>query len=169
MAVPESDSGELIVPPPEGLEAPAHPRNWTAIVLHHSATPTGNAARFHKWHLKKGWDGLGYHFVIDNGQGGPDGKIETGWRWTAQRAGAHAGDTHYNKQGVGICLVGNFENTRPSDKQYQSLLELCRWLMQQYGIGVEGLKLHKQVRSRGPTACPGKNFPLARLKQDLGG
>ncbi len=151
-----------------GLYAPDNSRAWKAIVLHHSATESGNAELFHKWHLKKDWDGLGYHFVIDNGAGGPDGRIETGWRWTAQSAGAHAGDTHYNQHGIGICLVGNFENAEPTARQYAALLSLCGWLMRRYGIDPDELKLHKQVRSRGPTACPGKRFPLERLRTDLG-
>ncbi|HHT9113865.1 MAG TPA: hypothetical protein ACFYD0_11140, partial [Candidatus Wunengus sp. YC65] len=53
-------------------------RDWRYIVVHHSATSSGNAAEFDKYHRrKKGWEnGLGYHFVIGNGNGTPDGKIE---------------------------------------------------------------------------------------------
>ena len=47
------------MPHSEGLSA-----RWTTIVLHHSATPSGNASLFDKFHRGKGWDELGYHFVI---------------------------------------------------------------------------------------------------------
>src|SRR6478609_6143126 len=42
----------------------AQKRSWTWIVIHHSATPTGDMAEFDKAHRAKGWDGVGYHFVI---------------------------------------------------------------------------------------------------------
>ena len=50
-------------------------RPWRYIVIHHSATASGNAAEFDREHRARGWDGLGYHFVIDNGVGGPDGRV----------------------------------------------------------------------------------------------
>ena len=35
------------------------------IIIHHSAS-RGNedAATIHRWHLSRGWAGIGYHFVI---------------------------------------------------------------------------------------------------------
>ena len=49
-------------------------RRWRGITIHHSATHSGNAAQFDRIHKNSnGWDGLGYHFVIDNGRGGRDG------------------------------------------------------------------------------------------------
>ncbi|MFQ5589758.1 MAG: peptidoglycan-binding protein, partial [Phycisphaerae bacterium] len=51
---------------------------WTTIVIHHSATETGGASLFDRFHRKRGWDGLGYHFVIGNGTDTPDGLIEVG-------------------------------------------------------------------------------------------
>ena len=43
-----------------------------------------------KYHREgRGWESAGYHFVIGNGTGSPDGSIEVGPRWLAQEAGAH--------------------------------------------------------------------------------
>src|SRR5574342_132619 len=49
---------------------------WKYIVIHHSATEKGNAARFDEYHRKKrGWEyGLAYHFVIGNGTLSGDGE-----------------------------------------------------------------------------------------------
>ena len=66
-------------------------RTWKYIVIHHSATDSGSAASFDRSHRKRGWDGLGYHFVIGNGRGTGDGVVEVGYRWTRQVTGAHAG------------------------------------------------------------------------------
>ena len=49
--------------------SPRNPRPWRYIVIHHSATDAGNAGTFDLQHRRRGWDELGYHFGIDNGQG----------------------------------------------------------------------------------------------------
>jgi len=68
-------------------------REWKYIVIHHSASASGCAAEFDRYHReKRGWEnGLGYHFVIGNGSGAGDGQIEIGNRWVKQIDGAHAG------------------------------------------------------------------------------
>ena len=37
------------------------------------------------WHRDRGFDELGYHFVIGNGTNSGDGQIEVGPRWTKQK------------------------------------------------------------------------------------
>ena len=77
-----------------------------------------------------GWDELGYHFVIGNGRGTPDGMIEVGSRWHKQKHGAHCKtpDNYFNNHGIGICLVGDFTKRRPSAAQMASLEQLVRFL-----------------------------------------
>src|SRR5579863_9129173 len=62
-------------PPPTPSDAawlPPHPSDrWQCIVIHHSASDVGGAERFDRWHRAKGWDELGYHFVIGNGTDTP--------------------------------------------------------------------------------------------------
>ena len=43
------------------------PRPWKWIVVHHSASPAGSASKFDIEHRAKGWDELGYDFVIAQG------------------------------------------------------------------------------------------------------
>ena len=111
-------------------------RPWKHVVIHHSASDSGDAASIGKYHKdKKGWvNGLGYHFLIGNGNGSEDGQIEAGNRWDDQLDGAHAGNDKYNKNGVGICLVGNFENEKPSSSQLSSLTYLINYLQERCNI-----------------------------------
>jgi len=52
-------------------------RKWTYIIIHHSATDVGDAYYFNILHRRRGWDGIGYDFVIDNGtKSKQDGAIE---------------------------------------------------------------------------------------------
>ncbi|MDP6545524.1 MAG: peptidoglycan recognition family protein [Phycisphaerae bacterium] len=135
-------------------------RLWKYIVVHHSATARGNAASFDQSHRRRGWDELGYHFVIDNGDGGPDGRIEVGSRWTKQKWGAHTGGTpnnEYNNHGIGICLVGDFSTKMPSRAQIASLERLVQHLASKYRIDPDNVIGHRE----GPnatTVCPGAVF-----------
>lgn len=154
-------------PPPEPALRPweqdhdpwavSKPRAWRYIVIHHSATDNGNAADFDAHHRRRGWDGLGYHFVIDNGRGGPDGRVEVGSRWRLQKAGAHTGGTprnEYNESGIGICLVGDFTCGMPSEAQLASLHRLVSYLVAHYDIRPENIIGHCDAPGAA-TECPG--------------
>lgn len=141
--------------------APA--RAWKWIVIHHSATPSGSAAVFDKMHREKGWDELGYHFVIGNGTNSGNGQVEVGSRWPKQKWGAHAKtpDNQYNDYGIGICLVGNFDIERPTAQQMQSLAKLVSYMMKTYNIPASRVIGHKDTKS---TDCPGKYMDVARVR-----
>lgn len=137
---------------------------WYWIVIHHSATPVGGAERFNKEHRAKGWDELGYHFVIGNGTDTADGKIEVGPRWPKQKWGAHdkTPGNQYNEHGIGICLVGNFDVSRPSPAQIKSLEKLVAYLMKTYRIPADRVLGHGETK---PTDCPGRFMNVAMIRR----
>ncbi len=145
---------------------PVSPR-WTYVVIHHSATNVGSARSFDAHHRAKGWNELGYHFVIGNGSGSPDGMIEVGSRWDKQKHGAHCktADNYYNDHGIGICLVGDFTKSRPTRKQLSSLYRLTRFLSQTCRIPPNRVTTHGDLTHK--TECPGDNFPIAALRNAL--
>ena len=141
------------------------PRPWKYIVIHHSDTDKGSAASFDRYHREvRHWESLGYDFVIGNGNGCPDGQIEVGPRWTYQQVGAHAGVKEFNETGIGICLVGNFDQTKPSSTQMRSVAQLVAFLMKQYHIPPDHVIGHHEAK-HGATNCPGRNMNLAYLRQ----
>jgi len=145
------------VPAPEADWEPGAYRPWRYIVVHHSAGPSGNAEVFDQWHRARGWDGLGYHFVITNGDGGPDGAVQVGRRWRIQKWGAHTGgtpDNEYNNFGIGICLVGDFSETRPTPSQLASLRKLVDFLARRYDIPPGRVVGHRDAPGA-TTDCPG--------------
>lgn len=134
---------------------------WKYIIAHHSATPYGNAATYDKANRRRGMEnGLAYHFVIGSGRDSGDGEIEIGSRWTKQLQGGHVSKWSYNNHGIGICLVGNFEMTRPTGRQLAAFTELVDYL----GNGLLGgnykFMVHKEVNA---TLCPGRNFPTTAM------
>jgi len=154
--------------PPSSVE-----KKWTAIVIHHSGTKNGNTAIFDKWHRESNhWQGVGYDFVIGNGTNSSDGQVEVTYRWQKQVTGAHCGGTAgnwANKDGIGICLVGDFDRTQPTNAQMQSLVRLVRFLQNRYGIPKSRIYGHGTTPGAGTvTDCPGRNFPMGWLKSQVG-
>ena len=141
-------------------------RHWRYIVVHHSGGNSGSAQSFDTYHREvKGWQSLGYHFVIGNGHGQGDGKTAAGPRWYAQQAGAHAHSAEHNEFGIGICLVGNFDTQNPTAAQWHTLVELTRRLAKQFSIPAGNIVGHNQILQGGSTACPGKNLNIQALRE----
>lgn len=137
---------------------------WRYIIIHHSGTDKGSALAFDRYHNLRGFTrGLGYHFVIDNGTKGKfDGQIEVSPRWLNKQDGAHCQASGMNSKGIGICLVGNFNHSRPTQKQMESLVYLINRLRRYYNIPKSNILGHGQV-SGARTDCPGHNFPWSRF------
>jgi N-acetylmuramoyl-L-alanine amidase/LGFP repeat len=114
----------------------------------------------HAYHTQsRGWCDIGYNFLIDKyGQtyigrtGGPRRPVR----------GAHAGD--YNTNSVGVSLIGNFEEVRPSKRMKNALVRFIGWR-----LGTSYVPAHGKVRIEGTrfsrisghrdadaTACPGR-------------
>lgn len=152
----------VVVHNPWKPDAPA--RKWRHIVIHHTASSAGSVESVHEAHIKRGWDGIGYHFLIGNGKGMGDGEIQPTFRWREQIHGAHAKspNNEYNEHGIGICLVGNFEETDPSSAQLESVKRLVGVLKNEYRLTAGQVIGHRDVKA---TACPGKNFPIGEISQ----
>jgi len=101
-------------------------RRITRVVIHCSATPEGKAffkKDIDRWHSAKGWNGCGYHYVVDL-----DGKVETGRHIDVK--GAHAGA--YNEGSIGICYIGGMDakNEKAKDTRTAAQKESLRWLVE---------------------------------------
>jgi hypothetical protein len=162
-------------------EAALDRARWNAIVIHHSATPAGDAASIARMHAAAGLDGLGYHFVIGNGQGSPDGYVEAGSRWHRQQPGAHVaasaarGDVArvatngvsadaLNRQAIAICLIGNGDRRPFTDRQMHELGALVRRIQSSLGISPDRIYLHSDVAA---TTSPGQFFPVSSFENSV--
>lgn len=140
---------------------------WKYIIIHHSATDDGDAYAINILHRRRGWNEIGYDFVIDNGtKGRADGAIEVSPRWTNQETGAHCRSSDMNNIGIGICLVGNFSKEKVSEKQLNSLVYLVNVLKKYYEIPINHIMGHGQVPGA-RTECPGKYFPWREFRERL--
>lgn len=75
-------------------------RNSTdEIILHHAEASRASVEEVNRWHLERGWTGIGYHFYIRK-----DGKVYRGRpEWAV---GAHA--QGHNSRAIGICVEGSY-------------------------------------------------------------
>jgi LysM repeat protein len=166
---------KLTIPAPDSVVAPVIAANrtirlnlpkWKYIVGHHSATDQGSARSFDQSNRKAGMkNGLAYHFVIGNGKGSPDGAIEVGDRWKRQLHGGHVSKWEFNNHGIGICLVGNFEKTRPTAKQLQSFETLVTYLGGTLLNNRFKFYVHREINA---TLCPGRFFPTQAMHRKFG-
>lgn len=127
------------------------------FVVHHiGRIPAGlgadniDADRVNDWHIERGWAGIGYHFLIR-----PNGVIEQGRPDYAM--GAH--DEGENARSIGICVVGDFEQTLPTPKQIIALTLLLADLHEKYGLKPSNDTMcgHRDNEPpETPTECPGK-------------
>jgi spore germination protein YaaH len=143
---------------------------WKYVVVHHSATRSGTIKGMDNYHRYKRRmkNGLAYHFVIGNGNGIPDGKIEIGHRWKGQLAGGHLASENLNFISIGICLVGNFERNSPSQAQMESLYALVRDLNRRCAVSKSNVKTHKEINPKSkPTLCPGRHFPTSAMRREI--
>ena len=137
-------------------------RPWRYIVLHHSASASGNYDQIDREHRKiLGYDGCGYHFVIGNGAGSADGQIEVAQRWNNQKQGVHcrnARSQDMDEYGIGICLVGDLDQQPPTPRQVAATQALVSYLSQRYRIEPGHVSTHSHFAAT-QTVCPGKFFP----------
>ena len=85
-------------------------------VIHCSDSPQGRgdtAETIHSWHKERGWDGIGYHYVILE-----DGTVENGRPeyWPGAHAKGH-------NEAIGICLIGIDSFTHSQLIELETLLK----------------------------------------------
>ena len=151
------------------------------VVLHHTAetgvekgrNPDEVVRSIYAYHAhSRGWGDIGYHFIID-----PYGQIYEG------RAGGNfvvGGHVYCNNIGtIGVSLMGNFEDQKPTKEQLVALGKLLPRLAKFYELDLtateefHGKKLPNLIghRDLAATACPGKNLYklLPQIKKILEG
>lgn len=154
---------------PDGIVGPATwakltpaTRTIKGIILHCSATPEGKdytVSTIRQWHLQRGFNDIGYHFVIYR-----DGSINKGR--DISKVGAHC--TGHNSDTIGICYVGGCDITGKKAKdtrtpqQKASLVKLVRQLMTEYNLTKQQIHCHYEYANK---ACP--SFDINSFRNEL--
>jgi hypothetical protein len=148
------------------------PRRWKYIVIHHSAGNFGTIEFLQEVHRDRQGgdpiDAIPYHYVIGNGNGLGMGEIASDWRRDMNIWGTHvsANNMARNFLGLGICLVGNFEETDLPAQQFEALVSLTKSLMTRYDISPVNVGLHGKIHGES-SKCPGRMFPHERFQKAI--
>jgi N-acetylmuramoyl-L-alanine amidase len=124
-------------------------RNIKELIVHCAATPEGKdytVADIKKWHLARGFNDIGYHYVIYR-----DGSIHKGR--SEDVIGAHC--TGHNSNSIGVCYIGGVatDGKTPKDTrtaaQKSTLLSVLKQLKAKYPNAK--IYSHKDFANK---ACP---------------
>ena len=155
------------------------------VIVHHSAGSnvttnyTEEVRNIYLQHTQiNGWNDVGYNFLIGrdgvvyegrDGQGLMDGDNVLGAHFCSQNSGT-----------MGICLMGNFNDVKPSEASLASLDQLIGWKLKKEGLQPIGMAFHpgsaKQLNLISghrdgvcATECPGNNLyaALPTIRQEV--
>ena len=135
------------------------------IILHHSLTKDSETVswqairRYHINDLK--WRDVGYHYGIElvNGQH----EILVGRM--QNDSGAHCKQMGMNRQSLGICFVGNFDDGKPPHEMWVMGLKFVRSLMDVFSIDRKAVLGHRELCDY--KSCPGFYFNLNKFREQL--
>ena len=115
---------------------------WKTIVIQQLGQPSGTQERVHREHKQLGLDGLGYHFLIGNGNGLGDGFIHVGYRWIEQSPAAKPFNaSEMDHQTISICLVGSGDRRPFTAMQLRHVIRLVQRLQVELGIPESNVSL----------------------------
>ena len=132
-------------------------REIRKIIVHCTDSTWGNVQIIDRWHKERGWDSIGYHYLILNSyptyrslkerRPSPesDGLIEEGR--PLEKIGAHC--RGHNLDSIGIALVG--VNTF-SKAQIYSLQKLIKLLLRQFNLSINDVYGHYEFNRM--KSCP---------------
>tara|TARA_Y100001949_G_scaffold174820_1_gene183150 strand:- start:851 stop:1612 length:762 start_codon:yes stop_codon:yes gene_type:complete len=133
-------------PPRGGAFDPLRKWRTGGVVIHHSGVqdgPKGTAAvhAFERHHLSKGWDGIGYNWLVDE-----TGAIFEGRGWDARGAATKG----WNSRSVSVCYTG-WGYKQPHLNVLESIKALVAAAESHFGKNL-WVSTH---RKKGSTTCPG--------------
>jgi N-acetylmuramoyl-L-alanine amidase len=134
------------------------------IVIHHTASKeTASVNDIRRIHKGLGYSDIGYHFLVDrkgNKFVGRDinfnGAHTVGEKSGAERQKRYKNIIDINHKGIGISLIGSYENHPPNNVMINETAYLIKKLCDKYSIPLNRDRVfgHKEVDY---TACPGQN------------
>lgn len=144
----------------------------THLIVHHSAgnyIPSTDFAAvvrsYHNYHTgaSLGWSDIGYNWLVDR-----NGVIYQGraFNFDGNRdvVGAHFAGK--NSRTMGICVIGTYTSTMPTESALERLRTMLAWKAKERGIDVKNRSVHTAGnifnisghRDGGATECPGQRL-----------
>ena len=131
------------------------------IIIHHSLTADGkllnNTKAIKKYHVNVNkWEGIGYHYLIES----INDVIQITTGRPIQFKGAHC----QPNDSIGICVIGNFDISKPSMEVLMVLNRLVMGLLFTYNMTPKDIHYHTDYSTK---SCPGRRFPKVLFKKTV--
>jgi hypothetical protein len=124
--------------------------NWRNVVVH--LTSSLDSATISEAHF----------VIVPAADGSDDVLLKNTPLWRAQKSGTQVyslGDS-FNDETIGVVLVGDFTNGKPSQEQFDRLMHLVRSLQRHFHVGADRVYLPNDIdpRFETPVSFPAKAF-----------
>ena len=122
------------------------------------------------YYFKYPWHDIGYHFVIEDVKG-----IVLRKGRKTHEVGAHAYQkmpsrdktlVSINRQSIGICVVGNFDNYKMSRTKEDKLIDVINILRVGFDIPLSNVLGHREINGV-KKSCPGTNVDMNELRAKI--
>lgn len=131
------------------------------IAIHHSATTSGSAEAFARYHVNQlDWPGIGYHYVVNK-----NGSIDL--CHDPEIVSYHVGNS--NGRAIGICMVGDFRTQTLESPQRDATLQLVRQLLQDFNLTIADVWGHIEFPGYEWKQCPSISMEQFRSSLRDGG
>lgn len=117
-------------------------RSINRIIVHCSATPNGrptSVSDINQWHRDRGWNEIGYHYVIGVNGVGERGRDRS-------LVGAHC--KGYNTGSLGVCLIG-------TDSFNEKQMDTLRGMIRRFRLEYPDCTIHGHREFNDNKTCPG--------------
>jgi hypothetical protein len=107
------------------------------------------------------------HFVISPSPDNPDQFVlRRTPRWTQQLAGRQLASLgNANRDAIGVCIIGDFSQDAPTERQFEQIMAVVRMLQDVYAVSSD--RVYLPTDENPDAANPGRAFPIARFHGEL--
>ena len=131
--------------------------NWPLWIVVHTAAADRKGVTLEeidRWHKENGWNGVGYHVVIED-----DGALRSGRAYWER--GAHV--RGLNSKSIGICVTGHGDLYDFNDAQYEALIPLICKLARRFNVSADHVIGHREAGTLAGAPNPGKSCPGSKV------
>ncbi|HUT30896.1 MAG TPA: N-acetylmuramoyl-L-alanine amidase [Sedimentisphaerales bacterium] len=120
--------------------ASQHAGRWDAIEVYYSGSKGGNIEQLASLRGLASVEELNCHFVIYNGLGGADGRIQSTERWQRQWSAVPQSTWKGSEKTIRICVISTGKIDPPTDYQIKRVEELVEQLRGKFDIARESVR-----------------------------